>query len=147
MKEIICKLFDKYKIFLMYIFSAGLSFVIDLVLFSIFSLLLKQYIYAYAIILSTFFARAISSFINYLLNGNMVFRSNNKAVENVTLVKYYILVVVQMCVSSLSVYFIYLLTNINETLIKIPVDVLIFIVNYFVQKKFIFVRKDNYEKV
>ena len=77
----------------------------------------------------------------------MVFRSNNKAVENVTLVKYYILVVVQMCVSSLSVYFIYLLTNINETLIKIPVDVLIFIVNYFVQKKFIFVRKDNYEKV
>ena len=147
MKEIICKLFDKYKVFLKYIFSAGLSFVIDLALFSIFSLLLKQYIDAYAIILSTFFARAISSFINYLLNGNMVFRSNNKAIENVTLVKYYILVVVQMCVSSLSVYFIYLLTNINETLIKIPVDVLIFIVNYFVQKKFIFVRKDNYEKV
>ena len=134
MKEIICKLYNKYKVFLKYIFSAGLSFVIDLVLFSIFSLVLKQYISAYAIILSTFIARVISSFINYLLNGNMVFRSNNKVVENSTLIKYYILVVVQMCV--------YLLTHFNETLIKIPVDVLIFVVNYFVQKKFIFVRKD-----
>lgn len=143
MKEIICKLYNKYKVFLKYIFSAGLSFVIDLVLFSIFSLVLKQYISAYAIILSTFIARVISSFINYLLNGNMVFRSNNKVVENSTLIKYYILVVVQMCVSSFSVYFIYLLTHFNETLIKIPVDVLIFVVNYFVQKKFIFVRKDQ----
>ena len=105
-----------------------------------------KYIDAYAIILATIFARIMSSFINYLLNGNVVFKSNKKTVQNNTLIKYYILVVIQMCVSSLSVYFIYLITNFNETLIKIPVDVILFVVNYFKQKKFIFIERKNHEK-
>lgn len=77
----------------------------------------------------------------------MVFRSNNKVVENSTLIKYYILVVVQMCVSSFSVYFIYLLTHFNETLIKIPVDVLIFVVNYLYKKSLYLLERINYEKI
>lgn len=146
MKEIIYKNINKYKVFLKYIVSAGISFFLDLILFSIFSFLLMKYIDAYAIILATIFARIMSSFINYLLNGNVVFKSNKKTVQNNTLIKYYILVVIQMCVSSLSVYFIYLITNFNETLIKIPVDVILFVVNYFIQKKFIFIERKNHEK-
>ncbi len=146
MKEIIYNNINKYKVFLKYIVSAGISFFLDLILFSIFSFLLMKYIDSYAIILATIFARIMSSFINYLLNGNVVFKSNKKTVQNNTLIKYYILVVIQMCVSSLSVYFIYLITNFNETLIKIPVDVILFVVNYFIQKKFIFIERKNHEK-
>ncbi len=146
MIEIICKNYKKYKIFIKYLFSAGISFAIDIVLFSIFSFLLKEYFETYFVVLATIFARILSSFVNYLLNGNVVFQSNKKAIENKNLVKYYTLAVLQMFASLLSVQCLYLLTNFNETLIKIPVDVIIFVINYFVQKKFIFVKKEIYEK-
>ena len=146
MIEIICKNYKKYKIFIKYLFSAGISFAIDIVLFSIFSFLLKEYFETYFVVLATIFARILSSFVNYLLNGNVVFQSNKKAIENKNLVKYYTLAALQMFASLLSVQCLYLLTNFNETLIKIPVDVIIFVINYFVQKKFIFVKKEIYEK-
>ena len=134
-------LIEKYKTFLKYIVSAGLSFGIDLVLFTIFVALLKPLMGDISIFVSTLFARIISSFFNYLMNRNAVFKnSNNKdtKADTKTLVKYYILVVIQMCVSSVLVFGLHRITTINETIVKIPVDVFIFIVNYFVQKIYIF---------
>lgn len=133
-------LIEKYKTFLKYIVSAGLSFGIDLVLFTIFVALLKPLMGDISIFVSTLFARIISSFFNYLMNRNAVFKSNNNnsKTDTKTLVKYYILVIIQMCVSSVLVFGLHRITTINETIVKIPVDVFIFIVNYFVQKIYIF---------
>jgi len=130
----------KYSTFLKYIISAGLSFGIDLVLFTIFVNLLRPLLGDTSIFFATVCARIISSFLNYLMNRNAVFKNvdRGKKTDKKTLVKYYILVVVQMCVSSVLVFGIHKVTLINETIVKIPVDVFIFMVNYFVQKLYIF---------
>lgn len=134
----VVNLVKKYSVFLKYVISAGISFVLDLSLFTVFNILLKQSISDISIIMATVLARIISSFINYLMNRNGVFKKNTNKIDTTTLVKYYILVVIQMFVSASLVLGLYKVTNINETLIKIPVDIIIFLVNYFIQKHFIF---------
>ena len=132
------KLLQKYSTFLKYIFSAGTSFLIDLILFKLFSVLFKSSIGDYAIIIGTVLALILSSFYNYLMNRNAVFQSDKKGMDTKTFVKYYILLVIQMLVSSGLVFIGYRLLKIEELFVKIPVDILLFMVNYFVQKKFIF---------
>ena len=67
-------LINRYTTFIKYIFSAGISFALDISLFTLFAYLLKFLIGSYAIIVATIFARIISSFINYHLNRNRVFK-------------------------------------------------------------------------
>ena len=131
-------LIKKYQTFIRYIFSAGISFAIDLSLFTVFSAILKNYISDQAIFLATILARIISSLINYFLNRNTVFKMDQKNFDFTTLIKYYLLVIIQMLVSATVVYKLYQLLHINETLIKIPVEVVLFMMNYIIQKLFIF---------
>jgi GtrA-like protein. len=131
----------KYSTFIKYIISAGFSFLLDLSLFTLFIKLFKGIVGDAAIFIATVCARIISSFFNYLMNRNAVFKSGEKGADTSSLIKYYILVVIQMCVSSLLVFGLFKLTNINETGIKIPVDIFLFVINYFVQKKWIFIKK------
>lgn len=134
-------------VFIMYTVSAGISFVLDLTLFTIFARLLNPSIGDSSILLGTVIARIISSFINYLMNRNKVFNKNQSNLcDTKTLIKYYILVAIQLCVSALSVFLIHKVIKIDATLIKIPIDIIIFIINYFVQKYLIFKESDdNYE--
>lgn len=144
--QVIKKLIEKYSTFIKYIISAGLSFGIDLGLFTIFVNVLRIGLGDVAIFVATVCARVISSFFNYLMNRNAVFKNNDGSkADTKTLIKYYILVVIQMCVSSILVFGLHKVSSINETIVKIPVDVFIFMVNYFVQKLYIF-KKVNYEK-
>ena len=70
------------------------------------------------------------------MNKNKVFNNNSK---NNTIIKYYILVVFAMLLSAFSVNFISsLLKNIDPVFIKIPVEGIIFLLNYIIQKKIIF---------
>lgn len=138
MIEFIKKTYKKYETFLKYIFVAGISFVIDILFFNIFNNLISL-----SIILSTICARVISSFINYLLNRDKVFKSDENKLK--TVIKYYILVIIQMSVSALFVDNLYKLIKINPTIIKIPVEFTLFICNYIIQKVLIF-KKGNHEK-
>ena len=54
------------------------------------------------------------------------------------MIRYFILAVFQMSLSAILVNTIYPYMGGAEILVKIPVDVFIFIVNYFVQKIYIF---------
>lgn len=127
------------QVFIKYIFVAGSSFLLDLGLFTLFSNLLATILQNVSILVSTVFARVISSFFNYVLNRNVVFSSDDKKVmDKTTLIKYYALVIVQMLISAALVTVIFNLSGWNKTLIKMPVDVVIFIVNYIIQKKVIF---------
>lgn len=124
--------------FIKYVFSAGFCFAVDLILFTIFNFIFKEKI-TFSILLATVLARIISSCVNYLLNKNRVFNyENNKKIDSKTIFQYFCLVIIQMLVSSLTVTLIYKKTSFNESLIKIPVDCVIFLVNFFVQKNFIF---------
>jgi len=132
----VSELIKKYEMFIKYIFVAGISFVIDIVFFSIF-----KFIFVGNIIIATILARIISSFINYLLNKDKVFKSNEKSSK--TIIKYYSLVVIQMLVSAFAVDNLYKLLSINATLIKVPVEFILFICNYLIQKILIFKRGKN----
>ena len=122
------KLINKYLVFIKYLFVAGFSFLLDISLFTLFNYGLKN------IILSTILARIISSFINYLLNKDKVFKSSEKN----ALFKYYLLVIVQMLVSATLVDKVYNMVSINPTIIKVPIELFLFLCNYFMQKYYIF---------
>lgn len=127
------QLLKKYETFIKYLFVAGISFIIDVCLFALFNSILN---FKTKIIIATIIARIISSLINYLLNNGIVFKSDEKKIK--TLVKYYILVVIQMFISAFLVDNIYNIININATFIKVPVEFILFICNYLIQKIFIF---------
>ncbi len=119
---------NKYLTFIKYLLVAGFSFLLDISLFTLFNHFLKS------IVISTIIARIISSFINYLLNKDKVFKSKEKN----TIFKYYLLVLVQMLVSATIVEDLYNLVAINPTIIKVPTELCLFIINYFIQKYYIF---------
>ena len=122
------KKIDIKKIF-KYLFSSGSSFVIDIILFTLFNYLFEN------ILIATIMARVISSLYNYLVNSRLVFKSYTKT----SIIKYYCLVVIQMFVSAFLVSTISSwLANVNDTIIKFFVDVFIFVVNYFIQKEVVF---------
>ncbi len=134
----IMEIIKNKMVFIKYLFSSGISFVLDLTLFTIFKFILKNNFGAY-ILFATIIARVISSFINYLLNRNAVFKSDKKgSTDKESLIKYYALVIIQMFVSGTLVTILHDNINIDETIIKIPVEVVLFVINFFVQKVFIF---------
>lgn len=130
------KILKKYETFIKYIFVAGISFVIDVVLFTIFNS-----VFSIKIIIATIMARVVSSFINYLLNKEKVFKSKESKLK--TIIKYYMLVVIQMLISAFVVNKLYDLIKINATIIKVPVEFILFVCNYIIQKLFIFKRGKN----
>lgn len=128
-----------YKLFGKYIISAISSFIIDIVLFNIFLMLLNKYEVPNEIIIATVVARIISSLCNFKINAKMVFKNMNKT----SLIKYIILVILQMIVSAVTVDYFSKFVPINVTVIKIVVDLIIFIVNFIVQREFVFKQKIN----
>lgn len=139
------KFIKKYNTILKYIICAGISFLIDLILFIIFLCFFKSLLGAYSIIISTVFARIISSFINYRINRNNVFKvKDNKKIDSKSLVQFTTLVIIQMFVSSFSVFYIYKFTRYNEAIIKFFVECILFIINYVIQKKVIFKKRVNF---
>ncbi len=129
----------KYNVFLKYLFSAGLSFILDQLLFFVFNSILKTKIGSLAIIISSVLARTISSLFNYFVNKRIVF--DNKGIN--TLVKYFSLVVIQLVFSTVTVFVVHTITNIRSEYIKFFIDIIIFIINYLVQKYIIFVKKES----
>ena len=126
------KIINKSYVFVKYFFSAGISFIIDQLLFNILMFIFK--INAF-IIGCKLFARAISSLINYFLNAKVVFKNRSKN----AIIKYYVLVIIQAFVSSISIYVLKnMFSSIHVSIISIVVDCVIFVVNYFVQKELIF---------
>lgn len=123
-----------YKLFIKYIFSSVSSFVVDILLFTLFLSLLKGKV-DYAIIISTIIARVISSIYNYYINSKAVFKNKGKN----SIIKYFILVVIQMFASAFIVDTLFnKVFNSGVTVIKIIVDILIFVVNFFVQREWVF---------
>ena len=128
-------LIKRNKVFLTYVLSACSSFFIDLLLFTVFNALFSKFLGYEAIIIATILARILSSFYNFVINSKFVFKKYSKKM----LIQYYILVIIQMCLSSALVYLINrFLLDTFATIIKFFVDIVLFIINYFIQKVIIF---------
>ena len=134
-----------YKIlgvkFVKYIFASLSSFVVDIILFTIFCKIFAGKIPdGYLVQFSTICARLISATYNYIINYTLVFKS--RAGKGTSLVKYAILAFVQMQASAWSVAGIcFLLPVVPKTLIKCIVDTLLFLLSYSIQQRFVFASK------
>lgn len=129
-----------YKVFIKYLFVSLSSFLVDILFFMLFLNILSLFsdfsFIMYKIIASTVCARIVSSLYNYLLNRKFVFEQHD---SKSFIIKYYILVIIQMGISGLSVT---LLSKVFSSkiivLLKIIVDILIFIANYYIQREWVF---------
>lgn len=123
------------KTFILYVFSAGSSFVFDLLLFTIFNMWLHNFLGNLSIIVATILARILSSLYNFAINSKVVF----KKYDHKMIWQYYLLVIIQMLVSSFLVFIINtFIIKTFATIIKFFVDIFLFIINYFIQKEVIF---------
>lgn len=88
------------------------------------------------ILISTTIARIVSCLLNYIINKEKVFNSNDNSSN--TLVKFAIMSIAIMLMSSLLVTILFNLTHIESIIIKVVVDTCLFFVSYGIQKKYIF---------
>lgn len=126
-----------YKLIFKFALSSGLSFLVDIGLFTALTVCVLPPAMPYRIFWGTFLARLISSVVNYCTNKTLVFQSKEKGA--VPLFRYYALCAAQMLASWL------LLeaaskSGLNLTLLKLLVDGFLFLLSFFIQKIFVFKR-------
>lgn len=128
-----------YSLFIKYIFASLSSFVIDIALFSLFVFLFRPIAKSTYIFQATVLARIMSSIFNFIINRTGVFKSK----ENLTgtILRYYTLAVVQMCVSAESVKLIHQSLLLNESVTKVIVDCLLFFISFGIQREWVFKTK------
>lgn len=129
-----------YGMFFKFIAASISSAVIDLGLFALFTALLKAAFPAVYIVMSTVIARVFSSLYNFFVNRKGVFRSNNNI--KTAMFRYYLLAVCQMTLSALGVSWIFSMAGGNETLIKVAVDTVLFLISFQIQREWVFKKKD-----
>jgi putative flippase GtrA len=120
--------------FVRYIVSSGLSFILDIFLFYLFNKFIFSSI-SETIIVSTFSARILSSVFNFLVNNTVVFKQKLKLSFAL---KYFVLWLFVLSASALLVRLFDVIVNIETVFIKLPVDVLLFLGSYIIQKNHIF---------
>ena len=130
------------KKFFKFVFASVSSFVVDITLFYLFVLLFKDTFPDLYVTFATVGARVISAVYNYLINYKFVFKSS--ASHTTSLTKYALLAIIQMSLSagivSLIVHF---FPGCWETLVKAIVDMILFLISYAVQQRFVFSSKSK----
>lgn len=128
-----------YKLFMKYIISSLSSFILDIILYAVFASLLPKIEFGAIteIVVATVIARIISASYNFIINSKMVFKNKNKD----SIIKYFILCGIQMFISAFVVSELFKLLHANSTLIKVIVDTIIFIINFVIQREWVFKKK------
>ncbi len=119
-----------YAVLLKYSVSSLVAAIVD---YSLFALFLKLGI---SIVLGTYFARAVSCVVNFLLNKRFVFRNDDKATGQ--FVKYLVLVAISASLSGQAVSCISAYFTISPIIIKIPIEIALYLFNYAMQRTFVF---------
>lgn len=128
-----------YKLFGKFIFASLAGTVVDLLFFTLFTKLLKLPLPASYILVSTVCARLISASENFVINKKVVFKSHAKTSS--TAVKYAVLCAVIMLLSGCLVTLIHSWLGGSETLVKVAVDLVLFVVSFVAQREIVFKEK------
>ncbi len=118
-----------YMVIFKYLFSSITSFAVDYLLYWACLLLKFPPLVSYAL------ARIVSSQVNYNLNKHTVFSGRG---GRYSMVKYYALAVVQGVIGAGLVQWLPGVIPIPAAVIKIPVDIALFCISYFIQRDFVF---------
>lgn len=127
-----------YALFGKFLLASGSSFLVDILLFTLLVWLLKGTTAEY-ILVATIGARVVSSAYNYLVNKKGVFKNKEKGMG--TLLRYYALCIVQMLASAGLVTLVFGWLGGNETIWKMVVDGLLFVVSFQIQREWVFAKK------
>ncbi len=119
-----------YKELLKFISSSTLSFLVDYGLYVIIVAFSKS------VVLSNVIARVISSTFNYTLNKKMVFKDKNNVSKSIF--KYYLLAIFILLVNTSILYLLVSVLGLNKYISKLIVEVVLFMISYRIQKKYIF---------
>lgn len=134
-------MFRKFGSFLKFSASSVVSFLVDYGLFTLLNaVILSSVADGSRELIATYGARIVSAVCNYLLNRNMVFRSSSRG----SVWRYALLAVVQAGISAALVALLHTLlssSELMETVIKIPVDLALFLLSYQIQKRWVFADK------
>ena len=145
-----------YKLILAHFFRYTINSIVcaavDTGLFTLFTALLKKALEGFALTAAAGTgARVISSLLNFFLNKKLVFRTN--ADTGKTLLRYYCLAVPQMLLQILLTDGAYVLfhvkpTGVLHTLIYVVVMILLYIIGYMIQQRWVFApQKQNEPEV
>lgn len=127
-----------YSLFFKFVFSSLSSSLLDLGLFTLFCALFKNIssVAAVYIPVCTVLARIISAVFNYSVNRTKVF--NNKGSVGKSSVRYAILAIANCIASAGFVYLLFNICHLNETLIKVVVDTVLFLISFHLQREWVF---------
>ncbi len=125
-----------YRQFLSYFASSMSAFLIDMGLFILFTNLLPIENSGQLVFISACAARLFSSIFNFICNKKLVYRSSGNTLSS--LVKYYILCVLQTGLSAFFTATINALLPGVLYLVKICVDLTLFFFSYHIQKNIVF---------
>lgn len=129
-----------YAQIIKFVLSSLLSFVLDISLFSLFYATVFS-AFDDKIIYSTIAARILSGIFNYNVNKNAVFGVSGKGIKYFA--GYASLFLALLVFSSISVKALANIKQINVTLIKIAVDIMLFLLSFIIQKIFVFKNKNT----
>ncbi|MBQ8617435.1 MAG: bifunctional glycosyltransferase family 2/GtrA family protein [Clostridia bacterium] len=118
-----------FKHLLTYLFSSGFSTVVDWALF------LLGRCFGLSLLVSYALARLVSSQVNYRINKTAVFGGRG---GKYSMVKYYALCVVQGAIGAGLVEYLPHVIGIAGEWLKIPVDILLFMLSYMIQRDYVF---------
>lgn len=131
-----------YALLLKYLLSSVAASIIDEGAFFLFKLLfggVAAILFIPTTFVAAFLARIISSIVNYLINAKVVFEGQT---SKKTLIKYYVLALAQIAISTCVVFLAERLLGIESafltTLIKIITDTILFFFSFRIQHKWVF---------
>lgn len=133
-----------YKDIIRFSCSSFISFIIDLVIYSLMIFFTGNLNTNISVLISNIVARSISSSINFLINRKYVFKNNSNILKSA--IKYFSLAISILIMNTI------LLTFITENIIedkiisKIIVEILLFIISWTVQKLFVFKNEQRKEQ-
>ena len=125
-----------YKLFIKYIGISLSTYLVDIILFAWFLGVLRL---SSSVLAATILARVMSSIYSYFAYSNNKF----KDIKGYVLAKYNLLVIIQMFMSGCFTTFFYSLLDINVIVIKIVVDLIIWFINVFLEREFVFNGDNN----
>ena len=134
-------LLDSIKIYLVlfrFVSSSLISFAVDYGSFILF-LIISHSHSSFVVLIAGIVSRIISSTVNFKINRSVVFKNNNK----ISATRYYILFVILMLVSSISVAGLHELFGGGAAIFKIIVDSLLFFGSFTVQREWVFKGNGN----
>jgi putative flippase GtrA len=124
-----------YAVILKYMCSSILSVIIDYTVFFLVAYFTEN------IFVMTYSGRACSSLVNFMTNKNIVFKSSGNWLPQ--LVKYMVLVLISGTISAVAVSLLQSIIGCNLLVTKVIVELILFFVNFYIQRNLIFVKKEG----